>query len=88
LIVLSVSAASAFPRNNLVLPAAEVDQVHHKPGHMGGPPWLRRNRPGLGHHYGWDRRRGWDRGDRMIERRRGWRDERDAPWSSYGRWYD
>jgi hypothetical protein len=87
LIVASVAAAPALPRNGL-LASADVEQVHHKPGHQGGPPWLRRNRPGLGHHYGWDRRS--DRRDRLRERRRIWRDDFNdrPPRSSYGRWYD
>ena len=33
-------------------PAADVQTVHHKPGHHGGPPWTRQQ--------GWDHR-GWDR---------------------------
>ena len=90
-IALSFTTAQAFPGNPyLGSPGADLERVHHKPGHQGGPPWLRRSQPGLGQYYGWERR-GWDRRDRLMERRSFRRDDWDdrrRPSSRFDYWYD
>jgi hypothetical protein len=57
------SVARADPSPSAPDAEATALQVHHKPGHHGGPPWLRQNRPGRGYHSGWTTRRGWEDGE-------------------------
>ena len=83
LTTLPVWQASALPAKPFV-GVAEIQFVHHKPWHRGGPPWLRRGDRGFGDLYARERGRSWEdmRRPRWQEERR-YEDRIERPRRSY-----